>query len=127
MIKLKELLEKKTYSAVLLDEKSRNLLLKTYEDMIPQGWEKICHHMTIEFNKLVDNEGTPATLKVEAVGKSDKALAVKVSGHHSANKIPHITIAIDRNGGAKPKNSNDIKDWTNVKDGVTLHGTVKNL
>ena len=127
MIKLKELLEKKTNSGVLLDEKSRNLLLKTYEDMIPQGWERICHHMTIAFGKLADKENIPVTLKVEAVGKSDKALAVKVSGYHSANKIPHITIAIDRDGGARPKDSNDIKSWTDVKDGVILHGTVKNL
>ena len=127
MIKLKELLEKKTYSGVLLDEKSRNLLLKTYEDMIPQGWERICHHMTIAFGKLADKENIPVTLKVEAVGKSDKALAVKVSGYHSANKIPHITIAIDRKNGAKPRHSNEIQNWIKVDDGIELNGIIQNL
>ena len=127
MIKLKELLKKPTYSAVLLDDKSRNLLLSTYQSEIPNGWKVIAHHQTIQFGKLVDNTGTPITLKVVAVGKSDKAFAVKVEGYHSANKIPHITIAINKSAGGRAVDSNNIINWQPVNNGITLTGTVENL
>ena len=127
MIKLKELLKKPTYSAVLLDDRSRNLLLSTYQSDIPDGWKIISHHMTINFGKLVDKTGIPVQLKVVAIGKNDKAVAVKVEGYHSANKIPHITIAINNKNGAKAVDSNYIIDWHPVNNGVTLTGTVENL
>jgi len=127
MIKLKELLKKPTYSAVLLDDKSRNLLLETYKSEIPDGWFVIAHHMTISFGKLVDNTGTPVTLKVVAIGKDDKAFAVKVEGYHSTNKIPHITLAINKSAGAKAVDSNNIINWQPVENGISLTGTVENL
>ena len=127
MIKLMELIKKPTYSAVLLDDKSRNLLLSTYKSEIPDGWSIIAHHQTIQFGKLVDNVGTPATLKVVAIGKDDKAFAVKVEGYPSANKIPHITIAINKSQGAKAVDSNNIINWQPVENGVSLTGTVENL
>ena len=63
------------------------------------------------------------------VGLDDKALAVKVSGYlgKTNNAYPHITIAINRAGGAKPKDSNAIKNWEEVDDGITLNGTIQNL
>lgn len=125
MIKLKELLKKPTYSAVLLDDKSRNLLLSTYQSEIPDGWFTICHHMTIQFGKLVDKTGMPVQLKVVATGKDNRAFAVKVDGYPSANKIPHITIAINKD--ARPVDSNFIRDWTPIAGGIELSGTVENL
>jgi hypothetical protein len=130
MIKLKQLTEQpKRWSAVIIDEASRNLLLSTYNSQIPQGWEKIAHHMTINPFGLVNDEGKQVTLKVIAVGLNDKALAVKVSGYDGKtnNNFAHITIAINRAGGAKPKDSNDIKNWTNVDNGIIIKGTVQNL
>ena len=127
MIKLKDLLKKPTYSAVLLDDESRNLLLSTYQSDIPDGWKVISHHMTINFGKLMDKTGIPVQLKVIGIGKSDKAFAVKVGGYPSANKIPHITIAINKNNGAKAIDSNYIIDWQPVNNELTLTGTVENL
>ncbi len=131
MIKLKTLLERVGWSAVVIDDSSRNLLLTTYKSEIPEGWETIAHHMTINPFAPTDvaDIGKTVKLKVITIGKSDKAIAVKVAGYDKKtnNKFPHITLAIDRNGGAKPKDSNDITEWQNVQNGITLTGVVENL
>ncbi len=151
------------YSAVLLDEKSQNLLkqwaLESWREkdakgndivryniravdsggetkglpvLVKQGeWKLICHHMTIKF------PGTPDFIKpyidsdqkLEAIslGISDKAIAVRVVGFHSENKIPHITIAINVKGGGKAVDSNKITNWTKLEKPIKLTGVVKEL
>ena len=42
------------------------------------------------------------------------AMAVRVEGYQSNNAIPHITIAINPDGG-KPVMSNNITDWDKIK------------
>lgn len=133
MIKLKAIIEniKKPWSAVVLDDTSRHNLINQYKSQIPEGWEIIAHHQTINRFDVVDKnlEGKSITLKVIAIGLSDKALAVKVEGYQGKtnNAFPHITIAINRTDGAKPKDSNDIKNWTPVLNGINLTGTIQNL
>jgi hypothetical protein len=129
MIKLKTLLEKRGWSAVVIDGATRDKLLSEYKSQIPDGWEVIAHHMTINPFAPTDDAGKDVKLKVIATGKSDKAFAVKVTGYDGKtnNKFPHITIAIDRSGGAKPKDSNDISEWKDVQDGIVVSGVVENL
>lgn len=128
MIKLKSLL-KESWSAVELDGQSKELLQKTLGDKIPEGWEVIAHHMTINFKEPVSDElvGQKVTLNVTSLGISDKALAVKVSSDKvkSTNTTPHITVAVDRVNGGKPKDSNDITNWQSIEP-LKLTGTVKN-
>jgi len=105
------------YSAVLLDAGSRAALLSRVTDSIPKWWTTIAHHMTIAFGKTVPNQedlGKEVTLTVTAIGLSDMAMAVKVEGYESNNAIPHITVAINPEGG-KPVMSNDITEWRKVK------------
>jgi hypothetical protein len=85
--------------------------------------------MTINFGKGLPERfksdlGKQKTIKAIEIGISEMAIAVKVSGYYSDNKIPHITIAINPNGG-KPVMSNNITDWKSL-DGspIELHGTV---
>jgi len=120
--------QQKRWSAIVLDEKSKNELLSTYKNEIPEGWEIIAHHMTINPFGLTDDVGRHVPLKVIAVGNNDKAFAVKVSGYDrkTNNAFPHITIAINRAGGGKPKDSNTITNWKSI-DGINLEGTVENL
>lgn len=130
------------YSAVLLDEKSQLKLEKLAEDIkvngvrVPMlvrdsGWKMYCHHMTICMGPLPEHLkqylGTPQKLEVTHIGVSDKAVAVRVTGFESKNKIPHVTVAVNIKGGAKPVNSNDIKDWTPVETTIKLSGEVKEL
>ncbi|KAN0032173.1 hypothetical protein ACTFIV_006050 [Dictyostelium citrinum] len=53
--------------------------------------------------------GTKWTVKIEAIGFSQNALAFKVQGIPTANVIPHCTIAIHPNG--KASDSNSIRNW----------------
>ena len=54
------------------------------------------------------------TLTVTELGLSDMAMAVKVEGYPSTNDVPHITVAINPNGGT-PVMSKDITKWQKMK------------
>lgn len=116
--KLNEELNKNIlYTAVVLTEKSRGILLSKLGSYIPEGWKTIAHHMTITFGKPLSDlglelyNGVEVDLRVVALGKSDKAIAAKVEGFKTKNKIPHITLAINVENGGKPVDSNKITDW----------------
>lgn len=105
------------YSCVLLDNASKTaLLIHDFPIGIPDGWTKYGHHMTINLGALKGNSkvGDKVSLTVEAVGISDKAMAVKVSGHETKNEIAHITLAVNPDGG-KPVMSNEITKWQDIK------------
>jgi len=104
------------YSAVVLDEKSHKFLLGVFEKQIPTGWTKIAHHMTIVFGKGIDDKkelGKKVKLLVTDIGRNDKAMAVLVEGYPSKNAKPHITLAVNPDGG-KPQMSNDITEFKPV-------------
>ena len=118
--------KKVLYSAVVLDEKSHNELLERFKGSIPKGFKVFAHHMTIVFGKGLDDKrdiGKPVTLTVTELGKSDMAIAVKVEGYPSTNKIPHITLAVNTSEGGKPYDSNRIKNWVPVEN-FTVTGIV---
>ena len=120
--------KKVLYSAVVLDKQSHDTLLNVFSDMIPPDWKPFAHHMTIAFGKGVENEadlGREVELSVTDIGISDMAIAVKVEGYPSKNAIPHITLAINPDGG-KPKDSNLIKEWFETKE-ITIKGVVSNI
>ena len=81
---LKEEVKKASYSAVVLDKKSRTSLLKVFQPMIPEGWEVICHHMTINMGeideKYKDLLGTDAKLDVTSYAMDELVMAVEVKG-----------------------------------------------
>lgn len=116
------------YSAVVLDNGSKGALLSRVGDHIPEGWKVLAHHMTIVFGKGAPNKedlGKEVTLYVEAIGLSDMAMAVKVEGYPSTNAIPHITIAINPDGG-KPVMSNNITSWQKIKN-FAIKGVVTEI
>lgn len=115
------------YSAVVLDKASRTFLLDFVDDYIPEGWKVIAHHMTINLGELKDKSdiGQEVTLTVTEVGLSDMAMAVKVNGYPSKNEMPHITIAVNPDGG-KPAMSNQITKWRPVKT-FMLNGVVTEI
>lgn len=120
------------YSGVVLLDKSKHKLFTAIGHMIPEGWKEFGHHMTIIFGKglkamdLEDDNGRPVEIKATHVGMSDKAMAVKVEGYPSANDIPHITIAVNPDGG-KPAMSNQITDWKKLDNYINLEGTVAEI
>jgi predicted kinase len=104
------------YSAVVLDKASHNKLLDRFVLEIPEGWKTFAHHMTITMGELKDKTdiGKEVILKVTKVGLSDMAMAVQVEGYFSKNANPHVTLAVNPNGG-KPVMSNDITTWRDIK------------
>ncbi len=115
------------YSAVVLSKESHNKLLEVFADLIPEGWKEFAHHMTIVFGKGLPEEqkeylDQEVTLYATDIGIGDDAMAVKVEGYPSNNKIPHITIAVSPEG--KPAMSNQIENWQPLGYDLPLNGTV---
>lgn len=120
-----------SYSAVVLDEPSHDKLVALFEEIIPHSWKIYAHHMTIKLGELPSeqkkNIGSKQTLTATEVGVSDKALAIKVIGYPSTNKIPHVTIAVNILSGGKPVHSNNITNWTKLPKSIQLSGIVREL
>lgn len=120
----------KKYCAVLLDAPSQNKLKEIFGDVIPDGWNIKCHHMTIDpFNEQTEGIGTQVNLMLTAFGKTDKVCAVKVVGYKGKtnNAFPHVTLAVNEADGGKAKDSNKITDWTPISKHITITGTIENL
>ena len=124
--------EKILYSAVVLDEDSRDKLLALLRLCVdvPEDWKLLGHHMTIIFKEglpeeLKDDLNEDVTLTVRSIGVSDDAIAVGVEGYPSTKDNPHITLAIPPDG--KPVNSNEIEDWREVEDEILLNGKVSEI
>lgn len=120
------------YSAVVLDENSRSKLLAELAGNIPAGWEKIAHHMTINMGEIKPEYekylGMTVPLRVRTVGYSDKVIAVGVeTSVPTDNKIPHITVAVNRKEGGKPFMSNQITNWKTIAFGLELNGKVEEV
>jgi len=87
------------YIGVQLDQTSRQVIRSAFA--IPPGWDEKLDHMTIHFGApvkdLIKEYGVDlkqlVELKAISIGKSDKAIAIQVTGVKSDNRIPHVTIA----------------------------------
>jgi hypothetical protein len=117
------------YSAVVLDEESKQKLIKVFKSMIPEGWEILAHHMTIRIGALKDKTdiGKKIELNVIDYAIDDKVMAVGVDGYPTENKKPHITLAVNRQDGGKPVMSNNLVDWKLIGFPLKLTGIVTEL
>ena len=115
------------YSAVVLDKVSHDLLLREFNLSIPDDWKLYAHHMTIQFGKSAPEQdlGKEVGLVVNGLGISDMAVAVSVEGYQSSNERPHITLAINPEGG-KPVMSNQITNWKKCQT-IKIRGVVTNI
>ncbi len=116
------------YSAVVLDDKSRERLIERFKSAIPDDWEIIAHHMTINLGEIDPNFEKylemPVRLNVEEFAMDDKVAAVGVSGFESKNVKPHITLAVNRKAGGKPVMSNNLTNWERLKRPLLVTGKV---
>ena len=114
------------YTALFLDQQSRDKLTDTLDDP-PPGWALHADHMTVKFGSegVPERYLGPAQLKVVGVALNDRVMAARVETDIPAqNDIPHITIATAP--GAKPRESNDfsLDDFDDV-DAIVLKGEVR--
>jgi hypothetical protein len=117
-----------SYSAVVLDDRSRARLIERFASVIPEGWDIVAHHMTINMGEL-DPEfqkflSMPIRLSVDEIAQDDKVMAVGVSGFETHNAKAHITLAVNRQNGGKPMMSNKLTDWKPLKRPLLVTGKV---
>lgn len=137
-------MSKISYSAVVLDDRSRERLLKKFGEFIPDGWEIIGDpnnpdydpvfdhfHMTINMGEIKPELekylGLPVPLSVVSFAQDDKVIAVGVTGFESANAHPHITLAVNRVAGAKPYMSNNLQRWDHINKSLRVVGKVTEI
>ncbi len=120
-----------SYSAVVLDDRSRQRLIERFRSLIPEDYEIVAHHMTIKLGELESEQtkyiGMPVRLSVNDIGMDDKVVAVGVTGFESSNVKPHITLAVNRKAGGKPVMSNYLTDWKPLKRPLLVTGKVMEI
>ena len=118
-----------SYSAVVLDEQSRERLINRFKSIIPEEFEIIAHHMTINLDEI-DPEyekylGLAVRLTVNDIAMNDKVIAVGVSSEiKSVNAKSHITLAVNRVNDGKPVMSNNLTNWERLRRPLSLRGKV---
>lgn len=130
------------YTAIVLDEQSQKALKQWVKDEYPDSeWNVLCHHMTLHMGSNSPAEqkhlGRPFILSVDAIGHSDKAVALRVTSCSSPSSrvpydlsavpLPHITLLVNRSKGGKPFDSNKIIDWQAIEHPpeLVLEGTMQ--
>ena len=124
-------MNERAYSAIVLDQKSRSRLLERFKSMIPEDWEVLADHMTINLGEINPEYqkylGLPIQLSVKDIAMDDIVMAVGVTGFGSTNAKPHITIAVNRIEGGKPYMSNKLTDWKSIGRPLLLTGKVTEI
>ena len=121
-----------SYSAIVLDDNSRQRLIERFKNIIPEGWDIIAHHMTINLNDI-DPEyekylGLAVRLTVNDIAMDDKVIAVGVSsGINTYNAKAHITLAVNKANGGKPVMSNNLTNWEKLRRPLLLRGKITQI
>jgi hypothetical protein len=123
------------YTAIVLDEKSKNKLKDKFSPFLNEDWRIICHHMTINMgeaseniNKNIKNMiGEKVELKAVTLAFDEQVIAVGViTDILSENKIKHITIAVNYKNHGKPFLSNNLTNWEAIPM-IELSGTIEEV
>lgn len=117
---LEEQVRNISYTGIVLTKAGSEQLVSTLRDRIPEGWEIVAHHATLNMGSFKgDREllNSQQNLIVKSFAIDNKVCAVGVDMPEnipSKNANPHITIAVNRAGGGKPFDSNKL-DWSNAE------------
>jgi hypothetical protein len=118
-----------SYSAIVLDDNSRQRLIERFKNIIPEGWDIIADHMTVNLGEI-DPEyekylGLAVRLTVNDIAMDDKVIAIGVSsGINAHNPKAHITLAVNRTNGGKPVMSNNLTNWEKLRRPLLLRGKI---
>jgi hypothetical protein len=148
--------KKASYTAVVLDEKSRSLLLETFVTEIAsleddfqfktERNEPLIHHVTVNlgcFDPILNENllGQEITMEVISFAYDSKVAAfgikTELSGYggskfgspsvYSVNQIPHITVAINPKENGSPYDSNKLKEWKSTHKSVEIRGIFREV
>lgn len=120
------------YTAVVLDDSSRDKLLRWWRSEVgPLLIQHRAHHMTLkmkpsqsEVDKL--SIGKQVKLSVTGYVNSDKVQVVAVTASmRSAKGVPHVTVAIGSGGRSRDSDGLLARGIQDVKTRLDLTGTVQ--
>ena len=122
------------YTACVLEETSRTTLVEwMHSTQKPaEHFEVLCHHCTVDLKPIAKSmgqslDGQRHEMKVIRVGRLDGIMAVEVETVvPSKNDRKHITLCCDKVNGWKPKQSNDITEWTDIEPFI-VYGVVQEV
>ena len=103
-----------SYAALVLDRQSQTLLSNLVSFFPEKEWQVKCHHMTLEFPcESHSLEGRQIEIEIDSIAKDNFVIAFGVGdgGEYSANQNPHITAAVNFEGGGRPIMSNQLDKW----------------
>ena len=126
-----------TYTALVLDETSRNRLMH----LVPTGWKPYCHHMTLIAPTVQKGRRLPeyylnqeAIITVDKIVVDDKVMAAVVNPMRSDSlpidgpAFPHVTIATNDSAGGKPYMSNNLDvSSARIINPIILSGIIREL
>lgn len=122
------------YTAAVITPRYQAILKELLEELCPNTYQWVGHHATIRMGYAIpgDNLGDIVKLRATHFSKDERVCAVKVEGINSVNKVAHITLAVNREAGAKPKDSNSLTSWTPLgelidQDFISLVGVVQEV
>lgn len=119
-----------SYTGILLDEASHQILVERMSTFIPKGWKIYAHHMTVNLGPAKNKKdiGKIFNLTASEWAKDDKVIAVGVHGHEIKDgRKPHITIAVNTEVGGKPKDSNLLSGWQPISQPIPLAGVLQEV
>lgn len=122
------------YTAIVLDQRSQNILKSKFGHLIPMNWLVLCHHMTInlghpEEGPLLNSGfsvGQSVPIHVVSLAQNDKVMACGVVCNvPSNNPFKHITLAINP-GIGRPSHSKELTNWEPVPP-IMLNGQIQEV
>lgn len=123
------------YTAIVLDEKSKNKLKDKFSPFFNEDWKIVCHHMTINkgkasktINENIKNMiGQKVEIEAVTLAFDEQVIAVGViTDMLSENKIKHITIAVNYKNHGKPSFSNNLTNWEAIPI-IELSGIIEEV
>lgn len=131
-----EPVKKPRYTAIVLDDSSIMKLEGMIDDLkedgiIGQDWKISADHVTINLGSAKEPTllGQKANVTVTGLGANEKVVALKVEVDKNLDfkgNTPHITLAFNRNAGAKPAMSKELDNWKNITK-MNLSGTIEEV
>lgn len=141
---------KPAYTGVVLKPFDQDFLRQVMSEILDNGLReagfveqnargnRLSHHMTICMGpcpeELRPRLGDKVVLTVDAWGRTDKSLAVRVHPfclEHAKipcqNATPHVTVAVNPGNSGSPKDSNGITEWTAFDQTIGLNGVLEEV
>lgn len=128
-----------SYTGIVLDNRSKeklNLFIKEMKKSkrinIPDDWQFSADHVTIDMGQAMDESilGTKVNMKVITFSYDENTIAVGVKLDielEFEKGTPHITIAYNALGGARPVMSNKLTAWKPVPKSFMISGVVQEV